>query len=76
MRRRLTRAFIAAWNPRYANYARAHGRTPAEQVDQDSKAWPGGHMTGFVLWNTFRLRKAAKDPAGLLYGQHRRPRSL
>lgn len=27
------------WNPRYANYARMHGRTPEEQLEQDKKDW-------------------------------------
>ena len=49
------------WNPRYANYARAHGRTPDEQLVQDRKDWPGGTMVGFVLWNKDRLREASRE---------------
>jgi hypothetical protein len=37
-------------NPRYLAYCRAHGRTPAEMLEHDDKEWPGGKMTGFILW--------------------------
>lgn len=43
-------------NPRYANYARAHGRTPDEQIEQDRKDWPGGCMVGFTQWNQAKIR--------------------
>lgn len=49
-----------AHNPRFANFARAHGRTPAEQLAADRAEWPGGVMAGFTLWNTERLREFAK----------------
>lgn len=48
------------WNPRYENYARFHGRAVVEQILQDRQEWPGGSMTGFVLWNNARLREAAE----------------
>lgn len=44
------------YNPRYANYARYHGRKPEEQLDQDRIDWPGGSMCGFTLWNRERIR--------------------
>lgn len=46
-------------NPRYVNYARAHGRTPDEQLAQDRKDYPGGCMVGFVLWNRARIVEAS-----------------
>lgn len=47
-----------AFNPRFANYARAHGRTAAEQLEHDRAAWPGGSMCGFVLWNNAKIAEA------------------
>ena len=38
------------WNPRFVAYAKAHGRTPEEQAEQDEKDWPGGCMVGFSQW--------------------------
>lgn len=37
-------------NPRYQAYARAQGRTPAQQLEHDRLRWPGGCMCGFILW--------------------------
>lgn len=41
-----------AWNPRYLAYAKAHGfeGDPEGMLAHDSAEWPGGHMTGFILW--------------------------
>lgn len=38
------------WNPRYVAYAEAAGRSPEAQIDWDRERWPGGYVTGFVLW--------------------------
>ncbi len=57
------------WNSRYANYARVHGRSPEEQLEQDKKDWPGGHMVGFVLWGTARIAEYSKlNPGAFAYG--------
>jgi len=56
------------WNPRFRAYANAQGRTPAEQLDHDREAWPGGHMTGYILWMADRrraLRAAGRIPRDL-----------
>ena len=45
---------LATHNPRYVCYARAHNRTPAEQLAQDKLDWPGGCMAGFMLWMSAR----------------------
>lgn len=37
-------------NPRYVQYARVHGREPADMLEHDRTAWPGGIMAGFTLW--------------------------
>lgn len=56
-------------NPRYANYARAHGRTPDEMRSADLKEWPGGSMTGFVLWNGQALIEAQLEiPKAFSFG--------
>lgn len=46
----------APWNPRYAAYARAHGRAPEDMLTHDRSAWPGGPMCGFILWMSRRWR--------------------
>lgn len=46
------------WNPRYVAYARAHHvDVPAEMLRRDQVAWPGGCMTGFILWLNERWRE-------------------
>lgn len=41
---------VTQFNPRFAQYARVHGRTPKQQLAADRQAYPGGAMTGFILW--------------------------
>lgn len=38
------------WNPRYVLYARYHGMTPEAVYKRDDTKYPGGRMTGFLLW--------------------------
>ena len=37
-------------NPRYAAYAKAHGKTTHAMMEHDCVAWPGGCMCGFMSW--------------------------
>ena len=41
-------------NPRYLAYCKTHGLTPEEMKEKDANRFPGGSMTGFILW----IRKA------------------
>lgn len=45
---------LNAWSgiqPRYRAYSRAQGSaTPMDQLARDTVCWPGGNMTGFILW--------------------------
>lgn len=38
------------WNSRYVRYAESNGNTPEDQAFADERDWPGGRMTGFILW--------------------------
>ena len=60
-------ARAGAWNPRYLAYCRAHGHPdPDDMLAADDERWPGGVMTGFILWIAERwaewspIRKAEK----------------
>jgi hypothetical protein len=48
-------------NPRYLAYCKAHGKTPDEMMQHDIEAYPGGCMTGFILWSGEQLAKARKE---------------
>ena len=37
-------------NPRYLAYCKMMGKTPDEMLVHDAIEWPGGIMTGFMLW--------------------------
>ena len=38
------------WNPRYLRYCEAHGKDPESMLVHDDERWPGGVMTGYILW--------------------------
>lgn len=54
-------------NPRYVNFARSNGRTPAEQIQRDKKEYPGGCMIPFVEWNRERIREFANTHPELCF---------
>lgn len=41
---------MATWNTRYVEYARLHGKEPEAMQTHDRQEWPGGRMTGFLLF--------------------------
>lgn len=45
------------WNPRYVEYANSHGRTPDEMLVIDKAEYPGGAMTGYIIWINARWRE-------------------
>ena len=54
-----------AWNPRYVEYARAHGATPEEMEVRDR-----GRNTEFIIWIMARWREweritKRKEPHGV-----------
>lgn len=49
------------YQPRYLAYCRAHGRDPEAQISHDRERWPGGAMTGFILWIRERWQAWAKE---------------
>jgi hypothetical protein len=48
---------VKDWNPRFVAYARSQGRTPEDQAGFDDELYPGGRMTGFILWMSHQWEK-------------------
>jgi hypothetical protein len=48
---------VSDWNPRYVAYARAHGCEPEQMLVFDAERFPGGAMSGFVVWISERWRE-------------------
>jgi len=57
-------------NPRYVAYATAHGKSPAEMMAADDIEWPGGCMTGFILWMSERKQAFYKARPGCFLDRH------
>jgi hypothetical protein len=41
----------------YTAYAKEQGREPDAQLAADVIEWPGGRMTGFILWSRERVQE-------------------
>lgn len=63
---------LPRWNPRYVAYARAHGRTPEDQLAHDKREYPGGWMGGFMVWMNQRWAewRATPEPRDLPLAEH------
>lgn len=48
-----------AYQPYYLAYCRAEGRTPEAQLAHDDARFPGGVMTGYILWIAEQWRRFA-----------------
>lgn len=59
-------------NPRYLAYCRSKGNTPEQQSQIDLVDYPGGKMTGFILWTKQHwmdfYRENELDPNGIYSG--------
>lgn len=42
---------------RFVAYAISKGNSPARQIEEDEMEWPGGVMTGFILWIREKTRE-------------------
>lgn len=38
------------FSPRFAAYARSQGLAAQQALEADTERYPGGQMTGFILW--------------------------
>jgi len=56
---------IKKWNPRYLAYCRANHYEPDVQNAIDRKQYPGGFMTGFILWNNLHWALFFKEVYGI-----------
>lgn len=50
--------------PLYAAYCSESGRTPEGQIEYDKQQFPGGCMTGFIIWAARRHAAAGAVKIG------------
>ena len=51
---------MSTYQPRYVAYAIAHEKIPEDMLAFDKERYPGGCMTGFMLWIQNKWRVWAK----------------
>lgn len=51
---------VPTYQPRYLAYCQAHGMTPEAMDAHDEERFPGGCMTGYILWIGDRWAEWAK----------------
>ena len=52
-------------NPKYLAYCKAHGEPdPEAMLERDRVEWPGGCMTGFILWIGEKAREFDAEYGG------------
>lgn len=58
------------WNPRYVAYCEAHNVTdPDEMIAFDHARFPGGRMTGFIVWiQAMWIRWDRANPGRTMHG--------
>jgi hypothetical protein len=64
------------YNSRYLAYCKSNNNTPDQQKQIDLVDWPGGKMTGFILWMKEQWYKFYAehnlDPTGIYSGVQQR----
>lgn len=55
------------YNVRYVYYANAHGKSPQDMMEHDTKKYPGGCMAGFLLWMDKRKQEFAVAHPDAMY---------
>jgi len=68
---------VKQWNPRYLAYCNANHNHPEAQILIDEKKYPGGKMTGFIIWNRlhwalfFKEQGLIKQPDVITHDIHK-----
>ena len=55
---------ICGNNPRFDAYAKEHSKTPEEMLEMDREKYPGGCMTGYIIWMSEKRQEFYKVNPG------------